>query len=183
MPQRLPPVLSAHDLPVAELFAARLDGELFRIDDCFAPIDEIVQPEHRALALRSGLPERLIAEQRSAAWIWGATDAPPVHHQLCVAPGARISAPPVGWMRVREVVITASELTTIGGMQVTNPLRTVIDLARFSESFGEAEARIVTVLARLADLGLGECLDDMNGRRNLPNKRQAIERLRGCLGR
>jgi hypothetical protein len=177
MPQRLPSVLSAYDLPIAELSAARLDGELFRIDDCFAPVDEIEQPQHRAKALRAGLPDRLIAEQRSAAWIWGALDAPPTTHELCAAIGARTRSPSVSWMKLREVVIEPQEITTIDGMQLTTPLRTVVDLARFSARFGEAEELMVAWLMRHHGFTVADCLDDMNRRRNLPNKRKAIARL------
>ncbi|CAN5360054.1 hypothetical protein BH11ACT4_BH11ACT4_03830 [soil metagenome] len=178
MPQRLPPVLSPHDLPLAELTAARLDGELFRIDDAFAPVDEIDQPSLRAGALRAVVPERLIAEQRSAAWIWGALDAPPIRHELCVTAGARTRSPGVSWMHVREVVIEPAELATIAGLQLTTPLRTVVDLARFSTEFGEAEALVCTWLMRRHGFGIADCLDDMDRRRNLPNKRQAADRLR-----
>lgn len=177
MPQRLPSVLSAFDLPLAELAAARLDGELFRIDDCFAPVDEIEQPAHRASALRAGLPDQHIAEQRSAAWVWGALDGPPTHHEFCIASGARGHTPGVGWMRVREVVIEAGEIATIAGLQLTTPLRTVVDIARFSVGFGEAEERICAWLMRHHGFGIVECVDDMNRRRNLPNKRLAVARL------
>jgi len=178
MPHRLPPVLSALDLPVAELAAARLDGELFRIDDAFAPVDEIEQPSHRAQALRAALPDRLIAEQRSAAWIWGALPAPPAHHELCVTAGVRTRSPGITWMRVREVVIESSEIATIGDQQVTTPLRTVVDLARFSTVFGEAEELMSRWLMRHHGFGAADCIDGMDRRRNLSNKRQAIARLR-----
>ena len=178
MTQRLPVVLSAADLPLAELLAARLDGELFRVDDCFAPVDEIEQPRHRAEALRAGLPERLIAEQHSAAWIWGALDTPPRRHELCVAMGARVSHVGVTRSSVREVVIEPWEIETVGGMRVTNPLRTVVDLARFSATFGDSEERISRWLALSSGFGFADCIDDLNRRRNLPNKRQAAERLR-----
>lgn len=177
MTQRLPPVLSASDLPVAELLAARLDGELYRIDDCFAPVDEIEQPRHRAGALVATLPDRLIAEQHSAAWIWGALGSPPVHHELCTVIGARVRTPGVSWMTVREVVIEPHEIAVIAGMQLTTRLRTVVDLARFSIRYGEPEERIVSRLMLDGGFSLDECLDNMNRRRNLPGKRQAANRL------
>lgn len=180
MTQRLPPILSSSDLPFAELLAARLDGEVFRVDDCFAPVDEIEQPMHRARALRAGLPDRFIAEQRSAAWIWGALEHPPLRHQLCAAVGARVRPPGPGWLMSREVVIEPSEVVILGGMRLTTPLRTAIDLARFSRRFGPAEEQIVHRLMRLGGFTIGDCYDDMNRRRNLPNRRQAVQRLRPC---
>jgi hypothetical protein len=182
MPQRLPPVLSGLDLPLAELHAARLDGEVFRVDDCFSPIDEIAQPAHRARALVTGVRDRLIAEQRSAAWVWGALSEPPTVHQFCVVLGARVTPPGISWMTVREVVLDASELVTLEGLQVTTPLRTAVDLARFTVEFGPAEGTMVTGLMRVGRFGLAECLDDMDRRRNLPNKRRAARFLRECVG-
>ena len=180
MTQRLPPVLSSTDLPLAELLAARLDGELFRVDDCFCPVDEVEQPSHRARALGAGMSDRLIAEQRSAAWVWGALERPPQPHQLCSAMGARVRPPGAGWVTSREVVIEPWEIVTLAGVLVTTPLRTAVDLARSSLSFGEPEARMVRWLMVHHDFTVRDCLDDMSRRRNLPNKRQATDRLSRC---
>lgn len=173
MTPRLPPVLSAIDLPEAELLAALHDGEVFRVDGCFTPIDEIEQPHHRARALHAGLSERLIAEQLSAAWIWGALDAPPAHHQLCVAMGARVGHARPPWMTVREVVVEPHEIASLDGFLVTTRVRTAVDLARFSAHFGEKQARVIQAL----DVSIADCIDDLERRHKLPNKRQAIERL------
>ena len=172
MTVRLPAVLSTDDLPLAELFAARLDGELFRVDDCFAAVDEIEQPRHRAAALHAGLSERLIAEQLSAAWIWGALDTAPEQHQLCVATGARVSHAHPPWMTVREVVIGTHEIASLGGVLLTTPLRTAVDLARFGADFDHG------ILARLG-VRPQECLEYLDRRRNLPGKKLARQRLLG----
>ena len=176
---RLPPVLSADDLPVPELAAARLDGELFAVGDCFSPVDEIEQPRHRAAALHAGQSERLVAEQLSAAWVWGALDSPPVHLQFCVATGARVSHSPARWMTLREVVIEPHEIVDFGGPLVTTPLRTVVDLVRFSERFGAREVEVVRRLAAPLD----DAARLIAGRRNLPNKRRALARLAQCARR
>lgn len=177
MIERLPSVLSTIDLPWAELLAARLDGDLYTVDECFAPVDEIEQPRHRAAALRSQCADRVIAEKRSAAWIWGALDRPPARHELCVAIGARVTAPAETWLTVREVVIAASELTTIGDMQLTTRLRTAVDILRFSPAFGPEEAQIVRCLMRDGGFGIQDCVADLTSRRNLPHKRRALDRL------
>jgi len=170
MIQRLPPVLSSADLPMAELLAARLDGELFRVDAGFAAVDEIEQPHHRAAALHAGLSDRLIAEQLSAAWIWGALDTPPASHTLCAAIGARVGHAHPPWMSVREVVIDAAEIVSIDGYLVTSPLRTALDLARFSERFDPD-------IVRRLDVDPLECSAEIERRKNLPGKLRALERL------
>ncbi len=175
---RLPSVLSVLDLPLAELQAALLDGELFTIDSCFSPIDEIEQRHHRGASLAALLPSKLIAEQRSAAWIHGALDAPPARHQLCARIDARVRPASISPIALREVVIDEDDIVTIGGMRVTTPLRTVVDLARFTASFAEAERQIITRLMVIGDFGVDECAAMLNRHRNLPGKRIALEQIR-----
>jgi hypothetical protein len=177
MSLRLPLVLSERDLPLPELLAAGLDGEVFRVGGAFAPVDEIVNPAHRAHAILDLAPARYIAEQHSAAWVWGALGMPPLTHEFCVNIGARVTGSPARRHRVREVVIERREITVFGDVSVTTPLRTALDLARFSDRFGADEARATLELMRLADFSVDDCLAELNGRRNLPNKRQAIQRL------
>ncbi len=71
--------------PLAELCAARLDGELFAIDDGWAAVDEPDLPAFRAMATAMRAPRSLIIERMSAAWVHGARDAPPAVAQFCVA--------------------------------------------------------------------------------------------------
>jgi hypothetical protein len=170
---RLPPVLSALDLPTPELYAARLDGQVFAIGGCFAPVDQVEQPSHRAAALHAGQSGRLIAEQLSAAWVWGALDSPPAHRQFCVATAARVTHSPALWMTVREVVIEEDEIVDFGGSAVTDPTRTLVDLARFGATFDPA------VMRRLISAGasLDRATESITSRRNLPNKREALRRL------
>lgn len=174
---RLPPVLSERDLPTPELHAATLDGELFRLDRAFTPVDEVEAPRHRARAVHAGLSDRLIAEQHSAAWIWGAIGRPPARHQLCVAMDARVRLNAGRGATVREVVIEPGEIATLDGLQLTAPLRTAVDLARFSPRFGQLEESAAVWLMNRHGFGVQDCLDDLDRRRNLPRKRIAAQRL------
>lgn len=180
MSQRLPSVLSTVDLPLPELIAARLDGEVFALDGCFCPVDEIEQPWHRARAVHMGLSERLIAEQFSAAWVWGAADRPPQVHQLCVTSDARVMHSPAPWISVREVVIEPPEIAVIAGLQVTTPLRTAVDIARFSPLFDDRDEDAVVRLMTLGGFDAADCIAEMERRRNLPQKRQAVDRFGRC---
>lgn len=179
---RLSPVLSGYDLPSPELQAARLDGELFAVDRCFSPIDEIEQREHRAAALAFILVPKLIAEQRTAAWIHGALDTPPAIHELCARTEARVRPGSMIGMTLREVVIDDQDLEFVGGLRLTTPLRTAIDIARFSHVFGTDERSIVARLMAIGEFGIEECIWMIDRRRNLPGKHAALERLReSCL--
>jgi len=177
MTPRLPPVLSALDLPLAELQCAALDGELYALDHCFCSIDEFETVHLRARALGVALDTRIIAERLSAAWVWGALAVPPSRHQLCVAIGARTRQHSVPSATLREVVIEPNEIDTVSGVSVTTRLRTVLDLLRFSEVFGARESSTIATLMRDGRLEYSACSNALTVRKNLPQKRIALERL------
>lgn len=181
MTRLLPLVLSRSDLPEAELHAARLDGELFAVDECFSPIDLAPQASLRGASLAAILPVRLIAEQRTAAWVFGALLDPPAQHQLCANTAARYRFAGAARFTVREVVLDEADTTVLGGMRVTTALRTAIDLARFCERFGEAESRIVAGLQAAGGFTLHDAIAGLERRRHLPGKVRAARRLRTAL--
>lgn len=170
-------MLSVADLPLAELGAARLDGEVFGLAEGYLPVDLPVDASARAASVRAIVPhERLIAEQHSAAWIWGVLDAMPRPHRLAAAIGARVSRRSSPWLRVREVVIDEADQAEIGGLSVTTPLRTVLDLVRAAQ-FGPVELEVVGRLMDLGGFRAAECLESIRSRRNLPHKHEATARL------
>jgi hypothetical protein len=180
MPFRLPPVLSVAELPLAELYAARLDGELVALDDRFSPIDQPDDIRHRAGLLAAMIPARLIAEQHTAAWVMGVRSRPPLQHQFCAATGARVCLSPSSPYQLREVVIDETETFTLGELRLTTPLRTAVDIARTSPTFDAADRDVVAALMRLWGFGAEDCLLAMNKRRNLPQKRAALARIRAA---
>ena len=178
---RLPAVLFHLDLPEAELHAAKLDGEVYRVDQCFSPIDEIEERQIRARSLVLSVPGRLIAEQQTAAWIYGALASPPRRHQFCADISARVRPAALVALTIREVVIDVGDLVEVAGLQVTTPLRTVVDLARNSVDFDDDELRMIIRLMRIGRIGVDECRIVLNRRRNLPNKRVAIGRIEEAM--
>ncbi len=179
---RLPSVLFHSDLPQAELHAAKLDGELYRVDQCFSPIDEIESRLLRARALLLTIPPRLIVEQRSAAWVYGAAGLP-TRHQFCADITARVRPATLVALSVREVVIDDEDLERIAGLAVTTPVRTVVDLARNSLTFDDEELAVIGSLMRIDRFGLDECRAVLDRRRNLPHKTLAVERIREAVRR
>ncbi|CAN5261486.1 hypothetical protein BH09ACT1_BH09ACT1_20500 [soil metagenome] len=176
---RLPEVLTPLELPLAELNAARLDGELFALDEGFVPVDQVEGRRHRALALTQFSAGRLIAEQRTAAWVYGASPSAPPQHQFCAPMGARVT-PRSGWMlrlKVREVVIDAADVIELSGLRITTPVRTVVDLVRIADVFGDADAALVRDLMSVTGVTFEDCRALMERRRNLPAKRRALDRL------
>jgi hypothetical protein len=177
MTNRLSSVLSTADFPAPELDALRLDGDAYRLGDCVAPIDEIQNPRLRAAALAAELPPRLIAEQHSAAWVWGAVLFPPAKHEVAADISARARPSLELHLAVREVVILHEDVVTLAGATITTPLRTAIDLTRFVRLWNDEERRIVAELMAFGEFGALDCARVMNRRRNLPGKRLALQRL------
>lgn len=165
------------DLPEAELQAARLDAEVYRLAGAYCPIDEIEIPAHRALAALADRSARLIAELSTASWIWGAISRAPDPLEFCAGIDARARLTPGGRVAVREVVLDPGDVESLEGVRVVSPLRTAVDLARFRAEFGAAEIAEVTALARIGDFALADALALMNRRPNLHAKRRAAIRL------
>jgi hypothetical protein len=180
MPLRLGSVLSPADFPSAELTALVLDGEAFRVDQCIAAIDSVPDPLLRAAALVAELPPKLIAEQHTAAWVWGILADPPRRHEVCADITARIRPTPDSRLSVREVVVLHEDIAVLAGLTVTTPMRTAIDLARFVAEWTGEEAGIVRGLLALGRCSILDCARVMNRKRNLPNKVIALERLAAC---
>lgn len=178
---RLPPVLTARDIPAAELGGMRLDGEVFRLADGWCPIDELESPAHRATAVLGEASPRLIAELGTAAWIWGAARQLPRMVEFCVDLGARARLRNAPLVRVRELVVDPGDRVELSGASVTSPLRTAIDLARFRETLDDGDSAAIVALARIGGFGLEECREVLDRRRKLPEKRRAGARLAELL--
>jgi len=107
---------------------AGLDGEVFPLGACWCPIDQIDGPSLRAASLAPLVPARGIVERASAAWVYGFA-AEPREHELCVDVRARAHVLPSTRVHIREVVCSEFDVQSLGGLRVTTPLRTVVDLA------------------------------------------------------
>ncbi|MGR0317902.1 type IV toxin-antitoxin system AbiEi family antitoxin [Agromyces sp. ZXT2-3] len=174
---RLSSVLDVHDLPLAELCAARLDGELMRIGDGWCPVDEPDLPSLRAAIVAPGLPAPFIVERRSAAWVHGALPAPPVAPECCVPHASRVSTRSLPRaMVLREVAITSDEIAEVGGIRCTTLDRTVYDLVRDAEPAPDA-VRIVAALLALDAGAEGRVRARMEHSRRMPHKSAALRRL------
>lgn len=172
------PVLTTDDLPEAELRAAALDGDLFALDRAWCPIDEFDRAALRAEVIARLWPHRLIAERRSAAWVLGALPDPPAVHELCADTEARTKPRMRRDATVREVVIDAADRVRVGSLEVTTPVRTVVDLARVEERFDDDVRAMCRSLLEIDGGDIRACRALIERRRNLPGKRRAWDRLR-----
>ena len=179
---RLATVLSQDDLPAVELQVGVLDGELVRIGDAYCAIDAVIGSEQRAESIATEVPHWAIAERLTAAWVYGVIDAQPQRLHLCVTSQSKIRPLSSSRCSFREVVLSDSDVVAIGGLSVTSPLRTVLDIARIDEGFSKLSVEVVRGLASIGQgFGLEECTAELARRRNLPHKRLALERLTAAL--
>lgn len=177
MTPRLAPVLTELDLPLEELQAARLDGDIYAIGDGFASIDEFEQAHHRALSLSALARPRFIAERATAAWVHGAAFSPPDVVQFCVSHSARVRIQVSPRVQLREVVITPHEVVNFGDISVTTPLRTAIDLLRAEGDFGTERGAQVLRLVDVCGIDLEGCRGEVVSRHKLAGKRRALARI------
>lgn len=174
---RIPAVLTPGTLPPAELAAARLDGELFAVDESWVCADEPDGVELRATALAALLPpsastSRLIMMGLTAAWLHGATDAPPFCHEVCARPQERAALRLPRRFVLRERAMTDADECRVGCLRVTTPVRTVFDLARLNAP-GAAERFAIDTLV----LMFGIRPDHVAGGIRLPGGWLALERV------
>ena len=174
---KLPNVLSIDDLSLAELCAARIDGELMPIGDGWAPVDEPDLPSLRAAAVALRAPRALVIERRSAAWVHGGLASPPALAQFCVPRTARVAAVSGPRLVVREVAIEADEITEFAFARCTTTVRTAFDLLReHTEHDLEVEGIVATLCANdpaLAALVRGR----LDGANRMPHRALALRRL------
>ncbi|MBS1672644.1 MAG: SAM-dependent methyltransferase [Actinobacteria bacterium] len=131
--------LPGERLTLAELTAARLDGDVVELGEAYAPADLV-----ETSALRAASLAPLISSVRgaafagmSAAWIHGAGDAPPERHELQSAEGKRLRAPSSGRFLVHDPVLEPVDLLRFGGTAVAGAVRTLIDLVRWPVTIPE----------------------------------------------
>lgn len=174
---KLPTVLSIDDLSLAELCAARIDGELMPIDEGWAPVDEPDLPSLRAAAVALRAPRSLVIERRSAAWVHGGLASPPALAQFCVPRTARVAVISAPRLIVREVAIDDDEIIEFPFARCTTTLRTSFDLLReHLEHDLEVEAIVTTLCAN--DPGLPALLRRrLEGAARMPHRALALRRL------
>jgi hypothetical protein len=174
---RLPSVLGTGDLHLAELCAARIDGELVELADGWCPVDEPDLPSLRAAAAAIDAAPALIAERLTAAWVHGGLDAPPRPAQYCVPSSDRIAVRLDRRAMVREVSLRPGDLVDLGGARCTSVERTAFDLLREADlddaTVVEVVARLIAPRPGLADRVRAR-LDDAT---RLPHKSLARQRL------
>lgn len=175
MTRLLPSVLTGNDLPLSELSAARLDGDVVAFDECFLPTDAADTLLARADALREVVGTRVVADTATALWITGIRSQAPRIHTVAIDRAHRAPYPPSGRVTLHETRLLPGDFGRAGSMRVTTPTRTAYDLTR-GNSFGEVECHYLAAL-----LGRSTTASAVRARLavvpNLPGRHRALERL------
>lgn len=161
-------------LSLAELTAARLDGDVVELGEAFIPADAVETRALRAGSLTGLLGDTLAATHLSAAWVHGAIPDPPARHTVQRAVPRRLNRFPTRHLVYRDLAVHPDDLESIGGVWVTTPLRTLIDVSRIDDA---SHARAARMLAE-SDRDLAAEAIARLGSGALPHKRAALALLR-----
>ena len=126
-------------MPLSELLALWLDGQVYRLGDVFALPDLPETAELRAAAFAATSPGGAIADRGTAAWIHGTRGRPPARAQVCTEPGRRGPRIPHD-VDARQALLADGDVVSIGGVEVTSPMRTAFDLLIASARFSAEDA-------------------------------------------
>jgi hypothetical protein len=161
-------------LSLAELCAARIDGDVVELGDAYIPADAVETRALRAGSLSGILGQTLAATHLSAAWVHGVLPVAPIRHTVQRGVSRRLNRLPARNLVYRDLAVDAADLELIGGVLVTAPLRTLCDLARVDDL---THRRAAALLAESRDGLLQESIHRLQ-RGALPHKRQAVAFLR-----
>jgi hypothetical protein len=123
----------------AELQSMAADGVLQPLyGKSFTPSGLVVTPRLRARAAGLLVPDRIrrkvVAGRMTAAWIYGCADAPEKLSLLVDAKHRISSLRSTRGCILHEVRLGQMDVVSIGGLLVTSPLRTAVDIALHVEA-------------------------------------------------
>jgi hypothetical protein len=163
-------------LSPAELSAARLDGHLVELGEAYIPADAVETRELRAGSLRGLLGATLAATHLSAAWVHGALPEPPARHTVQRAVARRLHQVIGRRLVYRDLRVDPLDVMPIGGVQVTDPVRTLVDLSRVGD---DDHARAARLMADADPALPRRAVTWFESHGALPNKRAALVLLSG----
>ncbi len=121
--------LPGERLSESELSAARIDGHVVEVGDAYIPADLVAGPDVRASSVAALVQPGTAACTQTAAWIHGAGDAPPVVHHVRRCIERRIRPITSARLVFHDTVLPDADVELIGGVPVSTPGRTMLDLA------------------------------------------------------
>ncbi|MFF7292556.1 type IV toxin-antitoxin system AbiEi family antitoxin [Microbacterium sp. NPDC008134] len=165
-------------LTLTELTAARLDGDVVDIGDAYIPADLIEGADVRAASIAAIVPSGTAVCGPSAVWVHGACDEAPNPHHLRRAVTRRIRAVQSPRVRYHDTPLPSEDVLVIGGIPVTSPQRTLVDLALRSHREPELD-RWARMLAAHDPGLIVIARERVRALQRVPGSRRAAEMLEG----
>lgn len=149
------------------------DGDVVELWDGYGlPAGMPATPELRALSIARHVPRDVVVGRRTAAWVHTGVPRP---LRLCVLYASRGYRPRnTTGLDVSQAAVRPWETSEIGGLRVTDPTRTALDVATWVH-----EDEVVSVLVPLLRRGveLDECLQRLDRVANWRGAGRAREML------
>ncbi len=164
-------------LSMAELSAARLDGDVVELGEAYIPADAVETRGLRAGSLAEVLGDSLAATHLTAAWIHGALPDPPARHTVQRAVGRRLHRVPDRRLVYRDLAVDPADLVRLGGVWVTTVIRTLADLSRVGDP---AHVRAAQLLAEADPASAELAIAWLEERRQLPHRQAGQAVLDGA---
>ena len=155
-------VLGIDDLPMAELHALKLLGEVYPVGDGFSPVDLPSLSITRAAAVAMIAPARFIADRRTAAWVWSGYGGAPSPPQFCIDIRLRKRQPRRSRCELREVVVSSADVVMLGGLPIMSALRTAIDISRDAMCPDALAVQTLAALLPSTGLSVEECIAELD---------------------
>ncbi|WP_346960153.1 type IV toxin-antitoxin system AbiEi family antitoxin [uncultured Arthrobacter sp.] len=169
-----------------ELQAMASDGVLTQLSQrAYLPPGAASTPQLRARAAACTLPsplrQRVVAGRMTAAWIYGCAGDPD-RMALLVDASRRISSlRAVRGCSFHEVRLGPFDVVSLGGLMVSSPLRTAVDIALHVEPDRALPALAALLAAPELDVRLRLLIRAVDATPRMPHKRSALAKLAALL--
>jgi hypothetical protein len=172
----MPTVLDASDLPLAERWAVRLDGDGFVLGDGLIAADEPDGPAQRAASVATDARRYgLVLGGWTAAWVHGGTERlrRPLDLRTDSDGGVRTKLLPI-----RQVAFGPRDTVELARVRVTTPFRTAADLARLELRLTDETVAVLRHLVALAGLTWPQAVAALAATSTAPGRLRALDRFR-----
>lgn len=170
----------------AELQAMRLDGLMVHVCGVsYVRTDQPSTPAIRAQSAINAVPgslhRRVALARQSAAWVYGCAPAPAVVSVVTDHRRRTTALPAFSEAVMHQVTLGPCDLQTVGGVGVTSPLRTALDVAIHGHDSWSIQALKSIAAAPELRCPLHLVALSLENSARVPGKSRALNRLREAM--
>lgn len=169
-----------------ELQAMRIDGLLHRVcGDSYARADLHLDPLARAQSAILCVPEplrfKVALARQSAAWVYGCASLPGAVNLVTDHRRRTTALPPFSDALMHQVALGPCDVTVMGGVGVTSPLRTALDVAVHGHESWALPSLIKLSTRPALGCDLVLVVRALEATRRVPGKNRALARLQTAI--